>query len=195
MYCTYYLNVFKNRFITNLQPARFLVCIMANYVLKTFCCCGTLRTGTIISGLAAILLSIIGIIVIYVAPVDLKTIIFDWLPQWAIKVIITINLCMTVILSILLIIGVVKRNWYLMIPWVVLGGMLAIGLLISILINSINLYIDGHTLQGTLWLVVGLISLVIYCYMWYVSFSFFANLREESEKGAYTRDPFRRRKI
>lgn len=36
---------------------------------------------------------------------------------------------------------------------------------------------------------------VIYCYMWYVSFSFFANLREESERGAYTKDPFRRQRI
>lgn len=46
-----------------------------------------------------------------------------------------------------------------MIPWVVLGGMLAIGLLVSILMNSINFYLDGDTLTGTLWLVLGLISL------------------------------------
>lgn len=46
-----------------------------------------------------------------------------------------------------------------MIPWVVLGGMLAIGLLVSILMNSINFYLEGDTLTGTLWLVLGLISL------------------------------------
>lgn len=51
-----------------------------------------------------------------------------------------------------------------MIPWVVLGGMLAIGLLVSILMNSINFYLEGDTLTGTLWLVLGLISLgKIYC--------------------------------
>lgn len=52
-----------------------------------------------------------------------------------------------------------QRNWYLMIPWVVLGGMLAVGLLVSILINSIKFYIDGDNLNGTLWLVLGLLSL------------------------------------
>lgn len=46
-----------------------------------------------------------------------------------------------------------------MIPWVVLGGMLAIGLLVSVLMNAINFYIEGDTLTGTLWLVLGLISL------------------------------------
>lgn len=52
-----------------------------------------------------------------------------------------------------------QRKWYLMIPWVVLGGMLAIGLLVSILMNSINFYLEGDTTTGTLWLVLGLISL------------------------------------
>ncbi|XP_072393930.1 uncharacterized protein [Diabrotica undecimpunctata] len=165
---------------------------MAKYALSSCCGCGSLRTGTFVAGMAAIILSLIGIIVVLLVRVEFKTIVFDWLPQWAVLVIIIINLCMTILLSTLMLVGVIKRNWYLMIPWVVLGGMLAIGLLVSILINSINFYIDGDTLNGTLWLVIGLISLVVYCYMWYVSFSFFINLREESEKGAYTRDPFRR---
>ncbi|CAH1188588.1 unnamed protein product [Phyllotreta striolata] len=186
---------------------------MAKYLLKTCCGCGSLRTGTIISGIAAILLSIIGIIVVFTIRVDLKTIVFDFLPKWAVTVIIVLNMVMTIILSILLLAGVAKRNWYLMIPWIVLGGMLAVGLLVSILINSIKFYIDGDNLNGTLWLVLGLLSLgkcrleaifsanfhsrfpVVYCYMWYVSFSFFSNLREESGKGKYMRDPFRRERI
>ncbi|CAH1108277.1 unnamed protein product [Psylliodes chrysocephalus] len=168
---------------------------MAKYLLKTCCACGSLRTGTIIAGVAAIILSILGIIVVLAVRVDLKTIVFDWLPKWAVHLIIVLNLVMTIILSILMVIGVAKRNWYLMIPWVVLGGMLAVGLLVSILINSIKFYIDGDNLNGTLWLVLGLLSLVVYCYMWYVSFSFFSNLREESDKGKYSRDPFRRQRI
>lgn len=46
-----------------------------------------------------------------------------------------------------------------MVPWVVLGGMLAIGLLVSVIINSVHFYMDGQTTLGTIWLVVGLISL------------------------------------
>lgn len=47
---------------------------------------------------------------------------------------------------------------YLMIPWVILGIMLAVGLLVSVLYTSINFYVDGDTFNGTLWLVIGLIS-------------------------------------
>ncbi|KAJ8923435.1 hypothetical protein NQ315_001994 [Exocentrus adspersus] len=168
---------------------------MAKYLLKSCCLCASLRTGTIISGVAAILLSIIGILLVWLVRADLKTIVFDFLPKLIVQIIVTINLIMTIILSILLLVGVMKRNWYLMIPWVVLGGMLAIGLLVSIIINSVNFYLEDNVFLGTLWLVLGLISLVIYCYMWYVSFSFFANLREESGRGAYSKDPFRRQPI
>nr|CAI5827591.1 unnamed protein product [Callosobruchus analis] len=141
------------------------------------------------------MLSIVGIIVIFCARVDVRTIVFDWLPKWIVQIIIVLNLCMTIILSIVMIMGVLRRNWYLMIPWVILGGMLIFGLLVSILWNAINFYIEGYPLNATLWLVLGLISFVIYCYMWYVSFSYFANLREEYNKGAYSRDPFRRERI
>lgn len=47
---------------------------------------------------------------------------------------------------------------YFMIPWVILGIMLAIGLLVSVLYTSINFYTDGDTFNGTLWLVLGLIA-------------------------------------
>ncbi|KAJ8982546.1 hypothetical protein NQ317_005548 [Molorchus minor] len=99
---------------------------------------------------------------------------------------------MTIILTTIMLVGVVKRKWFLMAPWVILGGLLAIGLLVSIIINSVTFYNDGDNLWGTLWLVLGLISLVIYCYMWYVCTSFFVNLMEEAKRGSYSKDPFRR---
>nr|XP_023025700.1 uncharacterized protein LOC111513706 [Leptinotarsa decemlineata] len=168
---------------------------MAKYLLESCCACGSLRTGTIVSGISAIILSIIGIIVVLAVRVELITLVFDWLPKWIVQVIIILNMIMTIILSSVMLIGVFRRNWYLMIPWIVLGGMLSIGLLVSVLMTSIHFYIDGDTLNGTLWMVLGLISFVVYCYMWYVSFSFFANLREESERGAYSKDPFRRQRM
>lgn len=45
-----------------------------------------------------------------------------------------------------------------MMPWVVLGLMLAIGLLISVIYNAVVYFIDGYVLGGTLWIVVGLLS-------------------------------------
>lgn len=47
---------------------------------------------------------------------------------------------------------------YLMVPWVLLAIMLAIGLLVSILYTSIKFYIDEDPLNGSLWLVFGLLS-------------------------------------
>lgn len=47
---------------------------------------------------------------------------------------------------------------YFMVPWVLLGIMLALGLLVSVLYTSIQFYINGDTLNGSLWLVLGLIS-------------------------------------
>ncbi|KAJ8959638.1 hypothetical protein NQ318_021825 [Aromia moschata] len=138
------------------------------------------------------ILAIVGIILVLVIRADLKTIVFDFIDKSIVKIIVIINLVMTIILSIVMLVGVFKRKWFLMAPWVVLGGMLAIGLLVSIIINSIN---EEHTLMRTLWLAVGIPSLVVYCYMWYVCASFFSNLLEEAKRGAYTKDPFRRQRI
>lgn len=50
-----------------------------------------------------------------------------------------------------------QRNHYLMVPWVVLGIMIAIGLLISVIYTGIVFFIDGYVLTGVLWLIFGLI--------------------------------------
>lgn len=121
------------------------------------CCCYSLRTGTIISGVIGIILAIINLILIFTTRAEFKTIIMDWLPSSVVKIIIAINLAMTILISILLIVGAVKRNHYLMLPWVILGIMLAIGLLISVLYTAIVLLIDGFVLAGVLWIVIGLI--------------------------------------
>ncbi|XP_019868107.1 uncharacterized protein LOC109596943 [Aethina tumida] len=161
-------------------------------VLNKFCCCGSLRLGTLVAAISAIVFSIIGIIAIPLLKVKLSTIVLDWLPPLVVKIIIIINLIMTIIISILMIVGVIKRNMYLMAPWVILGFMLAIGLLVSILMTSINFYIEDDTLNGSLWLGLGLVAFVVYCYMWLVAFSFFYVIYQESGRGAYTKDPFRR---
>lgn len=52
-----------------------------------------------------------------------------------------------------------QRNMYLMLPWVVLGLVLAIGLLISVIYTSIVFFIDGDTYNGIFSLVFGIIFL------------------------------------
>jgi uncharacterized membrane protein len=79
-----------------------------------------------------------------------------------------------------------------MLPWVVLAIMLAVGLLVSVLYNSIQCFSNDRDLEGSLWLVLGLISVIVYIYVWLVVFSYFSHIREETKRGAYIKDPFRR---
>lgn len=46
-----------------------------------------------------------------------------------------------------------------MLPWVMLGILLAIGLLASVIYTSVVFYIDGDSFNGNLWLIVGLVAL------------------------------------
>ncbi|XP_037953642.1 uncharacterized protein LOC119683848 [Teleopsis dalmanni] len=165
---------------------------MAQPPLKTCCFCQSLRNGSIISGILAILLSIITIIVIFTTRVAFKTIFFDWIPTNIVKIILVINLCMTILISLLMIVGVLKRNHYLMMPWVVLGIMIAIGLLVSVIYTAVVFFIDGFVLTGVLWLVFGLIACAILTYCWVVVYSQYCILSEESERGRYNKQPYRR---
>lgn len=45
-----------------------------------------------------------------------------------------------------------------MMPWVVLGITIAIGLLISVIYTAVVFFIDGFILAGFLWLIFGLLS-------------------------------------
>lgn len=45
-----------------------------------------------------------------------------------------------------------------MMPWVVLGIMIAIGLLVSVIYTAVVFFIDEFVLTGVLWLVFGLIA-------------------------------------
>ncbi|RZC39189.1 hypothetical protein BDFB_003764 [Asbolus verrucosus] len=138
------------------------------------------------------ILAIIGIVVILTVRVQFKTIVLDWLDRDTVKIIVVINFCMTILISILLITGAIKRNMYLMLPWVLLAIMLAISLLVSILYTSIQLYSHEQPIGGTIWLVLGLLAVALFIYMWLVVYSFFSIIREESGRGSYMKDPFRR---
>ncbi|XP_070525477.1 uncharacterized protein [Cardiocondyla obscurior] len=147
--------------------------------LTTCCRCCSLKTGTIFSGVCGIILAVISLILIFTANVEWKTIIIDILDKTAVKIIFAINLCMTILISTLLIIGALRKNTFMMLPWVVLGLMLVIGLLVSILYTAIMFFVNSEVLNGILWLIFGLIAVLIYTYMWLVVYSYFQELRIE----------------
>lgn len=85
---------------------------MAGPLLNTCCRCQPLRVGAIIAGVGAILLAIVSLVILFVVRAEFKTIVLDWLPQWVVKTILAVNLCMTIIISIVMIIGVLKVSPY-----------------------------------------------------------------------------------
>ncbi|XP_053687609.1 uncharacterized protein LOC128737077 [Sabethes cyaneus] len=165
---------------------------MAEPLLSSCCRCYSLKTGSIVSGVLGIVLSVISIIVIFTTRVEFKTILMDWLPQNVVKIIFVLNLCMTILISLIMILGVLKKNHFLMMPWVILGIMLAIGLLISVIYTAVVYFIEGFVLGGTLWIIIGLVSVVVYTYMWAVVYSHFVVQKNENERGRYSKQPYRR---
>ncbi|XP_044731903.1 uncharacterized protein LOC123294812 [Chrysoperla carnea] len=159
--------------------------------LKSCCGCYSTKVGTIITGALGIILSILTIIIILTTDFRYRTIIIDTLPTWIVKIILTINLIMTIILCALLILGAKKRNMYYMLPWVVLGLVLAIGLLVSVIYTSVVFFLDGDNFNGVFSLVFGIIFFCVYVYLWLVVFSFFQIVREEYARGVY-KQPFLR---
>lgn len=165
---------------------------MAGPILKSCCKFNSLATGSIVSGVFGIILAIAALIVLFTVRAEFRTIVFDWFPQIVVKIILAVNLCMTIFISILLIVGVIRRNHYMMMPWVVLGITIAIGVLISVIYTAVVLFIEGYVLAGCIWLFGGLIAFAIYTYMWVVVYSHFMVLKEERSRGRYNKQPYRR---
>ena len=88
---------------------------MAEPLLNSCCRCQSLRTGSIISGICGIFLALAALVAMFFTRVEMKTIIIDWLPSNIVKIILTINLCMTVIICLVMIFGVVKVRLLIMI--------------------------------------------------------------------------------
>ncbi|XP_031632420.1 uncharacterized protein LOC116346484 [Contarinia nasturtii] len=165
---------------------------MANPIFQSCCSCQTLRIGSVIAGVAAILLSIVSLIIMFTVRVTYRTIFLDWLPPNIVRIIIAFNLLMTILISAIMLVGALKRNHYLMLPWVVLGAMLVVGLLLSVIYTGFMFIIDGFVMTAIVWIILGLIVTAIFAYMWCVVYSHFTVLREETKRGKYNRQPYRR---
>lgn len=81
---------------------------MAKPLLNSCCRCLPLRTGSIITGIASILMSIVTIIIVLMVRAHFKTILFDFLPPSVVRIVIVFNLCMTILISAIMVVGAVK---------------------------------------------------------------------------------------
>lgn len=52
-----------------------------------------------------------------------------------------------------------QKNTFMMLPWVVLGLILVIGLLVSVIYTSIMFFVNSETINGILWLVIGFVAI------------------------------------
>ncbi|XP_015591259.1 uncharacterized protein LOC107265884 [Cephus cinctus] len=164
--------------------------------LKTCCCCIPLKEGTITIGILGIILSVINIITLFTTNIRNRIILIEYLDKSVVVIILTINLIMTILISTLLIIGAIKRNIYLMLPWVILGIMCVVGLVGSVLYTVIMLYIQSKVLDGSLYLLFGILAIVIYLYIWGVVYSYFQEVRltkNDGKMGPYGKPYYYRR--
>ncbi|XP_054284036.1 uncharacterized protein LOC129001573 isoform X2 [Macrosteles quadrilineatus] len=161
-------------------------------MLNSCCGCASLKVGTIISGALGVVIGAVTLVFILVTDVKLQTIVIDTLPSDIVKIILAINLVMTMLISVLLIIGALKRNRFMMLPWVILAIMLAIGLAISVIYTAVVFFMHKQAFGACLWLLFGLSSVAIYVYLWFVVFSYYQLLQEEKGRGPYSRPAYRR---
>ncbi|GBP62867.1 hypothetical protein EVAR_44723_1 [Eumeta japonica] len=170
--------------------------------LQNCCCCASVRTGTLVTSVLGVVLSILTIVLLWISNRSAFKIFFfdDDLDRKITdmdipRIILTVSLIFTIIICLLLFVGVQKRRSWLMLPWVVLGIVLAIGLLISVLHTSITYYLDGkdNWRIATAILIGGILYLCVYLYLWVVVFSHYLDVRDEEERGQYRKAPYRRR--
>ncbi|XP_059477037.1 uncharacterized protein LOC132197644 [Neocloeon triangulifer] len=151
------------------------------------CCCISLRAGTILSGILGMIIGLVTMIVVLLTDIKMQTIIIDTLDSEIVRIILAVNLAMTILISLVLILGALWQNKYLLLPWVVLGIMLVVGMVISIIYTAIRFYIWGDPTTGTLYLIVGLLGNAIFFYLWLVVFSYYQLLKEEGGHGFYAK--------
>lgn len=155
------------------------------------CCrCCTLKTGTIVAGALGIVIAFATMLVVLLTKIKIQTIVLGNLDTTTVKIIIMINLGMTVLISVLLIVGAVKRSRTMMLPWVVLAIIIAIGLVISVIYTAVVEIVDNNAISRYILLVTGLVGSAVFIYLWVVVFSFFQLVKEEKSRGPYGRPPY-----
>ncbi|XP_033212531.1 uncharacterized protein LOC117170109 [Belonocnema kinseyi] len=146
--------------------------------VKSFLGIWSLKTGALFSGIGSIVLAILTIVALFTINAHWNMIIIP-LSKFAVQIIFTIFLCMTIFYSALMVVGAIKRKTLYMLPWVTLTMVAIPGILISVLYTSIMFFIQKSILEGVLCLIIGLIFNVFCAYAWLVTNSYYRRLKLE----------------
>ncbi|KAL4122147.1 hypothetical protein QTP88_014531 [Uroleucon formosanum] len=153
-----------------------------------------------------VVIAIVTLLIILINDIRIQTIVIDFLPKAVVQIIVAINLLMTILISVLLLVGIFmvskckikslaecilimmilfQRKKILMLPWIVLTIMLCIGLVISVIYTSIDFLIHKFYFTSFGVLVIG-----VYVFMWWVTYSYYQKIKEEDNRTPYTRTPY-----
>ncbi|KAM0734425.1 hypothetical protein ACS0PU_011896 [Formica fusca] len=153
--------------------------------LTTCCGCYSLKTGTISIGRFGIVSGVFALIAMCTTDIELPLIIN--LDKTTAKIITAIYYCIIILFCTLLVIGSIKKNAFMMLPWIVLYMMIAVVLLVIIVYSTIVSFINDKVFVGLFTFFFGLAAVAIHMYLWLVVYSHFQELRIESRSCAQER--------
>ncbi|KAM0734424.1 hypothetical protein ACS0PU_011895 [Formica fusca] len=144
--------------------------------LTTCCGCCSLKTGTIIIGVLQSVFTVFSLIVNFtMTDIEWETII--GLDRTTAEISFAIYYCIIILFCTLLVIGSIKKNTFMMLPWMILNMMIAVVFLVIIVFSTIVFiiyYIPAGLFSSFCGLVV---ATMIYMYQWLVVYSHFQELR------------------
>lgn len=146
--------------------------------LTTCCRCYSLRTGTIIIGILQIILSIFMLIMVVGLNAKLNEPLNDFDP-YVTKIVYAVAFSLTIFMSILLLVGVFKRNTCMMLPWLVMGVIGLVGGIIRTIGASIIFFMKHETTSAVAGFGLGFMQLVVGTYLWVVVYSHFQELKND----------------
>lgn len=152
--------------------------------LDSFFGCTSLRNGALITGILSMISAALTMIYIIFTKDKLHTILIE-LPQTTIKIILVFNLFMTIVISGILVLGVLKERKFFLVIWIILGIMLVISWVISVLYWGFYYLWNHQYLEATVWIIIGIVISILYFYMWLVVYCYYLKLKEEDQRLPY----------
>ncbi|XKL69270.1 hypothetical protein PGB90_007039 [Kerria lacca] len=152
--------------------------------LNSFLGCISLRNGALITGILSMIAAALTMLYVIFTNHKLYTILIE-LPQTTIKIILIFNLFMTIVISGIMILGVLKERKFFLVVWIILGIMLVISWVISVIYWEIHYLIERQYLESVTWLLIGLVIAILYFYLWLVVYCYYLKLKEEDQRLPY----------
>ncbi|KAM0734421.1 hypothetical protein ACS0PU_011892 [Formica fusca] len=153
--------------------------------LTTCCRCCSLKTGTIIIGVLGIVSGVFSLTTIFTTNIEWETII--GLDKTTAEIIFAIYYCIIILFCTLLVIGSIKKNAFMMLPWMVLYMIIIVVFLVITVYWTIVLFINDMVSGSLFWFFFGLAAVMFYMYQWLVVYSHFQEIKIGSRNCAKER--------